>query len=126
MPQAAALQHLIDQIRSAAHARTPLQLRGGGSKDFLGTIQPAQRLDTRTYQGILNYAPSELVVTVAAGTPLQELTQPKGIHRTPPEGVPRPSAALWPVASPARRALRWAAYATTCWACAWSTAWAST
>lgn len=73
MPNPAALQHLIDEIRSAAQARTPLQLRGGGSKDFLGTIQPAQWLDTRSYQGILDYAPSELVVTVAAGTPLQEL-----------------------------------------------------
>ena len=73
MSQAAALQHLIDQIRTAAHAREPLQLRGGGSKDFVGTIQPAQLLDTRNYQGILDYAPSELVVTVAAGTPLHEL-----------------------------------------------------
>jgi glycolate oxidase FAD binding subunit len=73
MPNPAALQHLIDQIRTAAHARTPLQLRGGGSKDFVGTIQPAQLLDTRSYQGILDYAPSELVVTVAAGTPLREL-----------------------------------------------------
>lgn len=73
MPNPAALQHLIDQIRTAAHAHTPLQLRGGGNKDFLGTVQPAQLLDTRAYQGILDYAPSELVVTVAAGTPLHEL-----------------------------------------------------
>jgi glycolate oxidase FAD binding subunit len=73
MPNPAALQQLIDQVRAAAQARTPLQLRGGGSKDFVGTIQPAQLLDTRSYQGILDYAPSELVVTVAAGTPLREL-----------------------------------------------------
>ena len=73
MPQPAALQQLIDQVRTAAQARTPLQLRGGGSKDFVGSIQPAQLLDTRSYQGILDYAPSELVVTVAAGTSLQDL-----------------------------------------------------
>jgi glycolate oxidase FAD binding subunit len=73
MPNPAALQHLIDQIRTAAQARTPLQLRGGGSKDFVGTIEPAQLLDARSYAGILDYAPSELVVTVAAGTPLHEL-----------------------------------------------------
>jgi glycolate oxidase FAD binding subunit len=73
MPNPAALQYLIDQIRTAAHARTPLQVRGGGSKDFVGTIQPAQLLDTRGYEGIIDYAPSELVVTVAAGTPLQDL-----------------------------------------------------
>ncbi|MDZ7938891.1 MAG: glycolate oxidase subunit GlcE [Rhodoferax sp.] len=80
MPNATALQHLIDQIRTAAHARTPLQVRGGGSKDFLGTIQPAQLLDTRAYHGIIDYAPSELVVTVAAGTPLRELEAALAAH----------------------------------------------
>jgi len=30
-------------------------------------------LDTRAYQGIVSYEPSELVVTVRCGTPLAEL-----------------------------------------------------
>lgn len=67
------LQRLLDQVRTAISERSPLQIRGGGSKDFVGTIQPAQLLDTRVHSGILDYAPSELVVTVAAGTPLAEL-----------------------------------------------------
>lgn len=67
------LQRLLDQVRTAVAERTPLQIRGGGSKDFVGTIQPAQLLDTRSHTGILDYAPSELVVTVAAGTPLAAL-----------------------------------------------------
>lgn len=73
MQAAPSLQTLLDQVRTAVAERTPLQIRGGGSKDFVGTIQPAQLLDTRGHTGILDYAPSELVVTVAAGTPLAEL-----------------------------------------------------
>ena len=73
MQAAPSLQTLLDQVRTAVAERTPLQIRGGGSKDFVGTIQPAQLLDTRSHIGILDYAPSELVVTVAAGTPLVEL-----------------------------------------------------
>ena len=72
MQAAPSLQTLLDQVRTAVAERTPLQIRGGGSKDFVGTIQPAQLLDTRSHIGILDYAPSELVVTVAAGTPLVE------------------------------------------------------
>ncbi|MBX9817890.1 MAG: glycolate oxidase subunit GlcE [Burkholderiaceae bacterium] len=73
MHAAPSLQTLLDQVRTAVAEHTPLQIRGGGSKDFVGTIQPAQLLDTRGHRGILDYAPSELVVTVAAGTPLVEL-----------------------------------------------------
>jgi glycolate oxidase FAD binding subunit len=73
MQAAPSLQRLLDQVRTAIAERSPLQIRGGGSKDFVGTIQPAQLLDTRSHTGILDYAPSELVVTVAAGTPLVEL-----------------------------------------------------
>ncbi|WP_294765689.1 glycolate oxidase subunit GlcE [uncultured Rhodoferax sp.] len=73
MPDSPTLTHLLDQVRTAIAERSPLQIRGGGSKDFVGTIQPARLLDTRGHRGILDYAPSELVVTVAAGTPLAEL-----------------------------------------------------
>lgn len=69
----AAIQPFVDQIRAAAADHTPLQIRGGGSKDFYGCLQPAGLLDTRSLQGVVDYAPSELVVTVAAGTPLASL-----------------------------------------------------
>lgn len=67
------LSPFVEQIREAAAQRTPLQIRGGGSKDFYGCLQPAALLDTRSLTGVVDYAPSELVVTVRAGTPLQEL-----------------------------------------------------
>ncbi|MCF8159251.1 MAG: glycolate oxidase subunit GlcE [Polaromonas sp.] len=68
-----ALQHLIDQIQTAAAQRTPLRIRGGGSKDFYGEALQGALLDTAAYCGIVSYEPSELVVTVRAGTPLAEL-----------------------------------------------------
>ena len=68
-----ALQHLIDQINAAAAQRTPLRIRGGGSKDFYGETLHGELLDATAYHGIVSYEPSELVVTVRAGTPLAEL-----------------------------------------------------
>ncbi len=65
---------LTDQIRTAAAAHTALRICGGGTKDFFGqgNLQ-GEPLDTRGLNGILSYEPSELVVTVGAGTPLAEL-----------------------------------------------------
>ncbi len=69
-----ALSPLIDRIRAASAARQPLRVRGGGTKDFYG--EPAasgEVLSTTGLTGIVSYEPSELVVTVRAGTPLAEL-----------------------------------------------------
>jgi glycolate oxidase FAD binding subunit len=70
-----ALQEFSDRIRAASAARSPLRIRGGGSKDFYG--EPMDEalpvLDTRAYAGIVSYEPSELVITVRAGTPLAEV-----------------------------------------------------
>ena len=68
-----ALQRIIDQIQAAAATRTPLCIRGHGSKDFYGEAPSGEVLDTTAYRGIVSYEPSELVVTVRAGTPLAEL-----------------------------------------------------
>jgi glycolate oxidase FAD binding subunit len=68
-----ALRQVTDQVQAAVTARTPLRIRGGGSKDFYVRQSPGEVLDTTALQGILSYEPSELVVTVAAGTPLAEL-----------------------------------------------------
>lgn len=67
------LNALIERIRDAAAHHTPLRIRGGGSKDFYGQSLHGEVLDTRGYSGITSYEPSELVVTVRAGTPLAEL-----------------------------------------------------
>jgi glycolate oxidase FAD binding subunit len=69
-----ALSVLVDRIRAASDARQPLRIRGGGTKDFYGEPgTPGQELATTSLTGIVSYEPSELVVTVRAGTSLAEL-----------------------------------------------------
>ncbi len=70
-----ALNTLTDCIRAAAADGTALRIRGGGTKDFYGNNNSlqGQLLNTTGLNGIVSYEPSELVVTVGAGTPLAEL-----------------------------------------------------
>lgn len=64
---------LVDQVRQAIADGAPLRIRGGNSKAMLGRPVEAAELDIRGHSGIVKYDPSELVVTVRAGTPLAEL-----------------------------------------------------
>lgn len=68
-----ALAQIAEHVRAAAADQTPLRIRGGGTKDFHGLALHGEVLDTRVLRGIVSYEPSELVVTVRAGTPLAEL-----------------------------------------------------
>ena len=71
------LPTLLDTIRSAAAQtagdRKKFRIHGSGSHDFYGESLEGELLETRGLNGIVQYEPSELVVTVAAGTPLHEL-----------------------------------------------------
>lgn len=74
------MQAIIDQykatIRAAAEQKIPLQIRGGGTKDFYGNPIMAQSttlLDATAYSGIIEYEPTELVITARAGTRLADL-----------------------------------------------------
>jgi len=67
------IESFQDRIRDAAARKAPLRLRGGGSKDFYGNAPRGEILDTRGYAGIVDYEPTELVVTARCGTPLSEL-----------------------------------------------------
>jgi glycolate oxidase FAD binding subunit len=67
------LQSLQLQIRAAAANRLPLRIRGGGSKDFYGGTLQGELLHTRGLEGIVDYEPTELVVTARAGTLLTDL-----------------------------------------------------
>lgn len=68
-----ALHQMTDRLRAALADRTPLRIRGGGSKDFYGQSLQGELLDVSALSGIVSYEPTELVVTVRAGTPLLEL-----------------------------------------------------
>ena len=67
------LAELVERIKTAASAGIPLRTRGGGTKDFYGQSLLGEILDTTGLRGITSYEPSELVVTVKAGTSLAEL-----------------------------------------------------
>ena len=62
-----------ERIRAAAARNTPLRIRGGGTKDFYGEPCAGEILDTRPLAGIVDYEPTELVITAGAGTPLADI-----------------------------------------------------
>jgi glycolate oxidase FAD binding subunit len=68
-----ALARLIDQIGQARSQRAALDIRGGGTKVFYGGPPRGEPLHIGTLTGISCYEPTELVVTVRAGTLLAEL-----------------------------------------------------
>ena len=46
---------------------------GGGTKSFYGRKVVGDPLETRAYRGVVEYEPAELVITVRAGTSLQQV-----------------------------------------------------
>lgn len=65
-----------EQIQNAAKNKTLLSIEGGGTKSWYGNPNSYAKLDTRSYSGILEYQPEELVITACAGTPLKKLRKP--------------------------------------------------
>ena len=62
-----------ERVRRASESQTPLRLVGGGSKDFYGQELAGEPFDTGAYAGIVDYDPTELVVTARCGTLLTEV-----------------------------------------------------
>ena len=67
------IQQFSETIRKAVSEQTQLRIRGSGSKDFYGLALIGDLLDTRPLTGIIDYEPTELVMTARAGTPLREV-----------------------------------------------------
>lgn len=69
------VRSLQERVRAAVAARTPLVIRAGGTKDFYGNTSPGRHdvLDPRAYCGVIDYEPTELVITACSGTPLREV-----------------------------------------------------
>jgi glycolate oxidase FAD binding subunit len=68
-----AIEQFKQQVRSAAQDKHALRIRGGGTKDWYGQRVEGEILDTRSYSGIVEYEPTELVITARCGTPLVEI-----------------------------------------------------
>jgi len=68
------INELRDAVGEALAAEEPVELIAGGSKRGLGRpLQTAHTLDLSALSGIRDYAPSELVLTAGAATPLAEI-----------------------------------------------------
>jgi len=67
------LEKFSETIRQAAAEHTQLRIRGSGSKDFYGLALIGDVLDTCTLTGIVDYEPTELVMTARAGTRLRDV-----------------------------------------------------
>lgn len=73
------LNELTQQVMTARATHKPVFIRGGGTKDFYGepsASRPAADtalLDMSAYTGIVNYQPSELVITARAGSLLSDI-----------------------------------------------------
>ena len=66
-------QALQAQVNEALAQHKSLCIEGGGSKTFYGHAVEGTPLSTREHTGIINYEPTELVLTARAGTPLAEI-----------------------------------------------------
>jgi glycolate oxidase FAD binding subunit len=69
-----------ERVAGAARTSVPLRLRGAGTKDFYGEALAGELLELRDWRGIVDYEPSELVITVRCGTPLSEVESALAAH----------------------------------------------
>jgi glycolate oxidase FAD binding subunit len=66
-------RELKERVFAAVEERTPLEIRGSGSKRFLGRTPAGEPLDVTGHSGILNYQPKELVITARCGSRLADI-----------------------------------------------------
>ena len=67
------MQNIVEHFQERVRNGRPLRIRGGGTKDWYGQRFEGDVLDTREYTGIVDYEPTELVITARCGTPLAEI-----------------------------------------------------
>ena len=67
------INQLSETIRASAASKATLRIHGGGTKDFYGGTLSGETLAVSASRGIVDYEPTELVITARAGTPLAEI-----------------------------------------------------
>ena len=67
------LQTFKECIATATASKSPLRIKGNGTKDWYCQSLQGEVLDTTAYSGIIAYDPTELVITARAGTNLREI-----------------------------------------------------
>jgi glycolate oxidase FAD binding subunit len=71
---------LADTVRGASAAGRPLEIVGGGTKRFYGRNVDGEPLNLTGHAGIIDYEPSELVITARAGTTLSDIERRLAQH----------------------------------------------
>ena len=66
------IEELQAAVASAAKDKCPLSIVGGGTKSFYGREVNGEPLSMAGYSGVIEYQPTELVITAKAGTPINE------------------------------------------------------
>lgn len=67
---------IIDTVKAAIANETPIEVGGNHTKRALGRpVEAVHSLSTRNMRGVHFYEPSELVVSLAPGTTMRELTE---------------------------------------------------
>lgn len=64
---------LTEALAERVRAGGPLRLEGGGTRGFYGRKVAGEALSLAGHQGVVDYDPSELVITARAGTPIAEI-----------------------------------------------------
>ena len=67
------IQSLATTVRDAATKGDPLCIQGGNTKQFLGREPLGKPCPVSGYAGVVNYEPTELVITAKAGTRLVDI-----------------------------------------------------
>jgi glycolate oxidase FAD binding subunit len=71
---------IYQAVVDALATETPLQIVGGASKSFYGRTPQGKILNISAHHGIINYHPSELVITARTGTPLSIIEKTLAEH----------------------------------------------
>jgi len=66
-------QDLQERVLQAISRATPLNIQGGSSKSFYGRPATGEPISVIPHRGIIEYEPTELVITARAGTALAEI-----------------------------------------------------
>ncbi len=67
------IQDYREQVRDAQASGSTLSVRGNATRAFIGRATTGEPLSVADYRGIIDYSPSELVISVRAGTRLADV-----------------------------------------------------
>jgi glycolate oxidase FAD binding subunit len=82
IPRPGSETELVDLVADAAAHKTPLDVCGNATLAGWGRLEtPGRRVSLSGLSGIIDYAPTELVLTAWAGTPMVEIEAALAAHR---------------------------------------------